>query len=118
MLIHIFYIDDFIKFIDSQYDPTCFCNWAVVKEQPDDQEPETVAAWENAKAARAIACAIQCPPLPKDCTLKRKKGDTEQEWRERCAAVNLGIKQGITRTSFAGNDGEENESESEGMESW
>lgn len=42
MLIHIYFIDDFIVFIDSQYSPSCFCDWPSVKEQPDDQEKDTV----------------------------------------------------------------------------
>ena len=56
MLIHIFYIDDFILFIDSQYSPSCFCIWPAVKEEPDDQEESTVRTWKLAKAERKAEC--------------------------------------------------------------
>ena len=91
-LIHIYYIDDLILFIDAWEQPECVCEYPIVLDAPADQEEDTIAAWEIAKAERARTCAIQCPPLPNDCKLKRRAGDTDREYTERCRAVKRGVK--------------------------
>lgn len=86
-LIHIYFIDDFVAFIDSQKEADCVCSAPEVLPLAPAADAETVAAWEFAKSQRKTACLIECPPLPADCQLQRLQGDTEAEYRERCAAV-------------------------------
>jgi len=110
-LIHIYFVDPFVAWIDAMEEDECVCSYPLVKDEAPDQDPQTIRAWEYAKAEYARVCAIECPPLPIDCKLPRRKGDTDQEYRERCRAVKLGVKEGITRSSFAaeGEEGEDSE---------
>jgi len=107
--IHIYFVDDFILFIDAWEQPECVCDYPIVVDAPADQEEDTVRAWEIAKKERATTCAIQCPPLPNDCKLKRRAGDTDKEYTERCRAVKIGVKKGIVRSSFAAGTADESD---------
>jgi hypothetical protein len=112
-LIHYYWIDDFVRYIDSMiYDGAtnldgCVCSFPIVTDAPDDEEEVTKAAWDFATKERARVCAIECPPLPTECKLKRRTGDTAAEYRERCDAVKKGLREGITKKRQAVNDGEE-----------
>lgn len=120
-LIHIYFIDDFVAYIDHWDSKVCVCTYPIIYDEPQGAEELTVKAWEYAKKERATICAIQCPPLPIDCKLKRKLGDTDDEYRERCEAAKRGIKQGITRSSYrnaAGTAEDEEEEVSENEGSW
>jgi hypothetical protein len=71
-LIHYYWIDEFVKYIDSAiYDGAtdgCVCSYPIVKLEADDEgDVVTKAAWEWATKERARVCAIECPPLPSDC---------------------------------------------------
>ena len=63
--------------------------------------------WEFATKQREEACAIECPVIS-DCSLERRPGDTEAEYKERCDAVAEGIREGIELVSTnAGDDNDD-----------
>jgi hypothetical protein len=69
---HIYFIDDFIAFMDAWGQPTCVCTYPEIYVDPQGTDEFTIAAHKFAIAERTRVCNYQCPPLPTDCKLKRK----------------------------------------------
>ena len=48
-LIHIYFIDGFLAFIDAQEGNSCWCDAPLVKPLADDADPETIIAHKAAE---------------------------------------------------------------------
>lgn len=55
-LIHIFYIDGFRKFIDSQDGSECYCDYIEILPLPKNADADTLKAYEIATEDRKAAC--------------------------------------------------------------
>lgn len=58
MLIHIYFIDDFISFLDSRTNEGCECDAPEILPLADDADLETKLAWQFATEQRERVCAI------------------------------------------------------------
>jgi len=62
-LLHIFYIDDFMAYIDAQEPTVCECSQPAVPELPAKPTPEIVVARQAAMDERRELCKLECPAL-------------------------------------------------------
>jgi len=60
-LLHIFYIDDFMAYIDAQEPTVCECSQPQVPALPDKPTPVIVVARQAAIEERRELCKLECP---------------------------------------------------------
>ena len=89
-LIHIYFIDDFISFLDSRKNDDCVCDAPEILPLADDADLETKLAWQFATEQREKVCAIQCPitfKIQPKCGLERLPGQSDLEYELACEAL-------------------------------
>jgi len=82
-LLHIFFVDAFVDYIEAQDAPPCVCDLPEVAEFSGKAGDDQKAAYEEAEKDRSRLCLIQCPMLLKDCPISRS-GLTGDEYLAAC----------------------------------
>jgi len=111
-LLHIFYVDDFIVFMDSRDRPRCICSAPEILPIDANADKETRLAWDFAIAQRKKICALQCPiiKIEEECGLDRLDGQSDIEYELACEALRRETK---LQNIGSGTGDEEYEAESE-----
>lgn len=94
MFLHIFYIDDFVTFMDSRERKGCVCSAPEILDIAPNADRETKLAWEFAIEQREKVCAIECPivVIEKDCPIERDPGISDVEYELACEAYRRDLK--------------------------
>ena len=62
-LVHIFFVPDFVKLIDSRDNSVCVCDLPEVAELVGEATEEERALYDANRAERDSACLLQCPAV-------------------------------------------------------
>lgn len=128
-ILHVFFVPQFLAYIDAQPEKPCVCDLPMVAAVPDDATEAEKVAYVDAEKDRANLCVIQCPLTERRCPIYRSRGVlSAEEYDVACAAIILvqGEKAfGEEGSAAIDNDDEESEAEEgseaetvEGGEGW
>lgn len=110
MLLHIYYIDPFVTFMDSRQRQECICSAPEILDIAPNADRETKLAWEFAIEQREKVCAIECPikVIEEECGLERNPDISDLEYEAACEAYRRDLKAELGEGA-----GEEDEDEDE-----
>lgn len=81
-LLHIFYIDDFMAYIDAQEPTVCECSQPQVPALPLKPTPEIVVSRQAALSERKALCKLECPAGEEDQADEEPAAEAEEDTEE------------------------------------